>query len=100
MILPATTGETQTYPVYMMASGAVSEGVQQELRLAADRNILSLQDVLACDYHYGFHVNGTKWVAAGDNPTNLVLAAKASWELAFTDVRMTDVVKLLVNTPF
>ena len=100
MILPATTTETQTYPVYLMASGAVSEGVQQELRLAADRNILSLQDVLACDYHYGFHVNGTKWKAAGDNPTNAGLAAGASWELAFTDIRMTDVVKLLVNTPF
>jgi hypothetical protein len=61
---------------------------------------LSLQDVLACDYHYGFHVNGTKWVAAGDNPTNTGLATGASWELAFTDIRMTDVVKLLVNTPF
>ena len=100
MILPDTNGEEDVYPVYLMASGAVSEGVQQELRLAADRNILSLQDVLACDYHYGFHVNGTKWAAAGDNPDNAGLATGASWNLAFTDVRMTDVVKLLVNTPF
>jgi hypothetical protein len=100
MILPDDSGEENVYPCYLMASGAVSEGVQQELRLAADRNILSLQDVLACDYHYGFHVNGTKWAAAGDNPTNAGLATGASWELAFTDIRMTDVVKLLVNTPF
>ena len=100
MLLPDDSGEENVYPCYLMASGAISEGVQQELRLAADRNILSLQDVLACDYHYGFHVNGTKWVAAGDNPTNTLLETGASWELAFTDIRMTDVVKLLVNTPF
>ncbi len=45
------TGGTSThavkYPVYLFASGVVSEGIQQDLRLAADRNILSMQDVLA-----------------------------------------------------
>ena len=70
MLAPDDSGEEDVYPVYMMANGAVAEGVQQELRTAADRNILSLQDVLAVDYHYGFHVNGTKWVGSGDNPDN------------------------------
>ena len=100
MLAPDTSGEEDVYPCYMMANGAVAEGVQQELRTAADRNILSLQDVLAVDYHYGFHVNGTKWVGAGDNPTNADLETDTNWELAFTEIKMTDVVKVLVNTPF
>ena len=100
MLAPDDSGEEDVYPVYMMANGAVAEGVQQELRTAADRNILSLQDVLAVDYHYGFHVNGTKWVGAGDNPDNTDLETGSNWELAFTEIKMTDVVKVLVNTPF
>ena len=100
MLAPDDSGEEDVYPCYLMTNGAVAEGVQQELRLAADRNILSLQDVLAVDYHYGFHVNGTKWAAAGDNPDNTALETGSNWELAFTEVKMTDVVKILVNTPF
>ena len=100
MLAPDDSGEEDVYPVYMMANGAVAEGVQQELRTAADRNILSLQDVLAVDYHYGFHVNGTKWVGSGDNPDNAGLETGSNWELAFTEIKMTDVVKILVNTPF
>ena len=100
MLAPDTSDEEDVYPVYLMANGAVAEGVQQELRTAADRNILSLQDVLAVDYHYGFHVNGTKWVGTGDNPDNDGLETADNWELAFTEIKMTDVVKILVNTPF
>ena len=100
MLAPDDSGEEDVYPCYLMANGAVAEGVQQELRTAADRNILSLQDVLAVDYHYGFHVNGTKWVGTGDNPDNTGLETGSNWELAFTEIKMTDVVKVLVNTPF
>jgi len=92
------------YPIYLFKSGVISEGVQQDLRLAADRNILSMQDVIAVDYHYGYHVAGTKWAAAGDNPTNAAttgnLAATASWNLAFSTAKMVPIVRLLVNTPF
>jgi hypothetical protein len=102
------TGGTSThavkYPVYLFASGVVSEGIQQDLRLAADRNILSMQDVLAVDYHYGYHITGTKWAAAGDNPTNAAtsgnLAATASWNLVFATTKMVPICRLLVNTPF
>jgi len=102
------TGGTSThivkYPVYLFKSGVVSEGIQQDLRLAADRNILSMQDVLAVDYHYGYHIAGTKWAAAGDNPTNAAttgnLAATASWNLVFSTTKMVPVARLLVNTPF
>jgi len=102
------TGGTSThavkYPVYLFKSGVVSEGVQQDLRLAADRNILSMQDVIAVDYHYGYHITGTKWAAAGDNPTNAAtsgnLADTASWNLVFSTTKMVPVARLLVNTPF
>jgi len=102
------TGGTAThkvkYPVYMFKSGVVSEGIQQDLRLAADRNILSMQDVLAVDYHYGYHITGTRWAAAGDNPTNEAtsgnLANTSSWNLVFATTKMVPIVRLLVNTPF
>jgi hypothetical protein len=106
--LSSLAGGTAThivkYPIYMFKSGVVSEGIQQDLRLAADRNILSMQDVIAVDYHYGYHINGTKWNVAGDNPTNAAttgnLADTASWALAYSTTKMIPVVRLLVNTPF
>ena len=91
------------YPVYLFKSGVISEGIQQDLRLAADRNILSMQDIVAVDYHYGYHVTGTKWAAAGDNPTNAAttgnLAATASWNLVFSSSKQVPLVRMLVNTP-
>jgi hypothetical protein len=106
--LVALTGGTSThakkYPVYLFQSGVVSEGIQQDLRLAADRNILSMQDILAVDYHYGYHVTGTKWNVAGDNPTNAAttgnLADTASWSLVYSTTKQVPIARLLVNTPF
>ena len=106
--LTALTGGTSThakkYPVYLFKSGVVSEGIQQDLRLGADRNILSMQDILAVDYHYGYHITGTKWNVAGDNPTNASttgnLQDNASWSLVFATTKMVPVCRLLVNTPF
>lgn len=106
--LIALTGGTAThakkYPVYLFKSGVVSEGIQQDLRLAADRNILSMQDVLAVDYHYGYHITGTKWSDAGDNPTNATTSGNlgniSSWSLVFATTKMVPVARLLVNTPF
>jgi hypothetical protein len=99
-----TATHLRKYPVYLFKSGVISEGVQQDLRLAADRNILSMQDVVAVDYHYGYHINGTKWAAAGDNPSNAAttgnLAATASWNLVYSTTQMVPITRLLVNTPF
>jgi hypothetical protein len=82
----------------------VSEGIQQDLRLGADRNILSMQDILAVDYHYGYHITGTKWAVAGDNPTNAAttgnLADTASWNLVYSTTKQVPIARLLVNTPF
>jgi hypothetical protein len=106
--LTALTGGTSThakkYPVYLFKSGVVSEGIQQDLRLGADRNILSMQDILAVDYHYGYHITGTKWNVAGDNPTNAAttgnLADTASWSLVYSTTKQVPITRLLVNTPF
>jgi len=100
MLAPTVNaGGADQYDVYLMTNGAIAEGVQQELRIEADRNILSLQNVLQCNFHYGFHVNGTRYSGA-DNPTNAVLGTAGSWSLAYTDRRMTDVVRLRVNSPY
>ena len=100
MLAPTVNaGGADQYPVYLMTAGAVAEGVQQELRLEADRNILSLQDVIQCNYHYGFHIMGTKYGGA-NNPTNAILGTAGSWSLAYTERKMTDVVKITVNTPY
>ena len=94
-----TTGNALKYPVYMMAEGAIAEGVQQELRLEADRNILSKQDVISVDYHYGYHAYGSSYGGA-DNPTNTVLGTAGSWSNIYRDVRNFDIVRLMVNSPF
>ena len=94
-----TTGALNKYPVYMCAEGAIGEGIQQELKIEADRNILSLQDVMAVSMHYGYHLQGTGYKGA-DNPTNTLLSTSASWELVFTDVRNIEMVCLLCNSPF
>ena len=100
MLAPTiNAGGADQYNVYIMTQGAVAEGVQQEMRIEADRNILSLQDVLQVNYHYGMHVMGTKYTGA-DNPSNTVLATAGSWSLAYTERKMCDVVRLTVNTPY
>lgn len=94
-----TTGAPNKYPVYMCSEGAIAEGVQQELKIEADRNILSLQDVMAVSMHYGYHLQGTAYGGA-DNPTNAVLATNGSWSLAFTDARNIEMVCLYCNSPY
>ena len=73
-VAPGTGGHQREFYCYLIKSGTILEGVQQELRIEADRNVLSKQDVLSVDYHSTYHVMGTKWSDAGDNPTNAHLA--------------------------
>jgi hypothetical protein len=72
--------------------------VQQDLRVEADRNILSKQDVISVDYHTAYHIMGTKWTSAGDNPTNAQLATAGNWSATY-DVDLIPAVELIVNTP-
>ena len=97
-----TTTEYPCFPVYAFGGGVINEGVQQELRTEVDRNILSKQDVMSLDYHYGMHIMGTSWKAAGDNPKNdgadgLVTAA--NWKLCYQTSKLVPIVQIHVNTP-
>jgi hypothetical protein len=94
-----TAGNALKYPVYMFASGAVMEGVQQELTIEADRNILSLQDVVSVHQHYGYHIAGTSYTGV-DNPDDTALKTSSNWGLVYTKPQMVDAVRLFVNTPF
>ncbi len=100
-LLAATGGAgSKVQPVYLFSPGVVAEGVQQELRLEAERNILSLQDVIALNYHYGQHIMGTSWVSATDNPENPELTDPTNYTLAYSSNKMIPLIKLLVKTPF
>ena len=93
-----SSGHIKEYYCYLVKSGTILEGVQQELRIEADRNILSKQDVLSVDYHTCYHVMGTKWGNAADNPTNSVLGNKDNWTATY-DADLIPMVQLTVNTP-
>ena len=82
-VQPGSSGHVKEYYCYLVKSGTILEGVQQELRIEADRNILSKQDVLSVDYHTAYHVMGTKWGSASDNPTNSVLGNKDNWTATY-----------------
>ena len=79
-------------------SGTLLEGVQQDLRIEADRNVLSKQDVLSVDYHTAYHVMGTKWSCASDNPANADLSSSSNWALTY-DADLIPMVELIVDTP-
>ena len=95
---PTTTGNRQEFRCYMMKSGTILEGVQQDLRIEADRNVLSKQDVLSVDYHSTYHVMGTKWSNAADNPTNATLATAGNWAATY-DIDLIPMVQMTVNSP-
>ena len=95
---PTSTGNRQEFRCYMMKSGTILEGVQQDLRIEADRNVLSKQDVLSVDYHSAYHVMGTKWSSASDNPTNANLRTGSNWAATY-DIDLIPMVEIFVNTP-
>ena len=97
-VQPGASGHIKEYYCYLVKSGTILEGVQQDLRIEADRNVLSKQDVLSVDYHTAYHVMGTKWGNAADNPTNSVLGNKDNWTATY-DADLIPMVQLTVNTP-
>ena len=101
-------GGADQFPVYLMGAGSVAEGVQRAFFTEADRNILSKQDVLSWTHDYGFHLFGTSWQGAGDNPTNTLLATPSNWKCVYgaagtgnegEGTKLVPVAKLIVNSP-
>jgi len=97
-VVPGSSGHIKEFYCYLIKSGTVLEGVQSELGIEAERNILSKQDVMSVDYHSTYHIMGTKWNDAADNPTNSDLGAQAKWALTY-DADLIPIVQLTVNTP-
>ena len=97
-VAPGTSGHQREFYCYLVKSGTILEGVQQDLRIEADRNVLSKQDVLSVDYHSTYHVMGTKWSNAADNPTNATLATAGNWAATY-DIDLIPMVQLTVNSP-
>jgi len=94
---PGASGHQREFRCYLVKSGTILEGVQQDLRIEADRNVLSKQDVLSVDYHSTYHVMGTKWDDSGDNPTNAELSDSSNWAATY-DVDLIPMVELIVNS--
>ena len=101
-------GGADQFPIYLMGAGSVAEGVQRAFKTEADRNILSLQDVMSWTHDYGFHLFGTSWTGAGDNPTNTGLATSTNWKCVYgaddtgnegDGSKLVPVAKLIVNSP-
>lgn len=101
-------GGADQYPVYLMGSGSVAEGVQRDFRTESERNILSQQNVITWTHDYGFHVFGTSWVNAADNPLNAELATAGNWNCVYgapdtgnegDGPKLIPVAKLIVNSP-
>ena len=97
-VVPGSSGHIKEFYCYLIKSGTILEGVQQDLAIEAERNVLSKQDVISVDYHSTYHIMGTKWNDASDNPTNSNLGAKAKWALTY-DADLIPMVQLTVNTP-
>ena len=95
---PTTTGNRQEFRCYLMKSGTILEGNQSELGIEAERNILSKQDVMSVDYHSAYHVMGTKWTNAADNPANSALRTGSNWGVTY-DIDQIPMVEIFVNTP-
>ena len=95
---PGASGHQTEFLCYLIKSGTILEGQQSPLGIESDRNILSKQDVMSVDYHSAYHVMGTKWVDAGDNPTNSNLGAHAKWGATY-DIDLIPLVQLTVNSP-
>jgi len=94
------SGDQERFVCYLFGDGVVRTGQQMPLRLEAERNILSLQDVVAVTYSNIMHVMGTSWAAAFDNPTNAQLATPGNWALAYNEPRLVELVELTVNSPY
>ena len=96
-VAPGTGGHQREFYCYLTKAGSIMEGVQQDLRIEADRNVLSKQDVLSVDYHSTYHVMGTAWGGSFDNPNNSDLATAGNWSATY-DIDLIPMVQITVNS--
>jgi len=94
------TGENQQFVCYLFGTGVVKTGEQFPISIETNRNILSLEDVMAVTYSNFMHVLGTSWDANFDNPTNAQLATAGNWALAYEVPQLIPLVRMICNSPF
>ena len=94
-----TTGQEEQFACYLMGAGALQTGTQFPLKIEAERNVPSLQDLVAVHYSNVLHIPGTTWSSGTDNPDNTALGTAGNWGLAYTEPRLVPVVELCVNSP-
>ena len=97
-VAPGSSGHQTEFRCFLIKSGTILEGEQSPLSIESDRNILSKQDVMSVDYHTAYHIMGTKWGSATDNPTNAQLMDSNNWSATY-DVDLVPIVELIVNSP-
>jgi len=97
-VAPGSSGHQKEFRCFLIKSGTILEGEQSPLSIESDRNILSKQDVMSVDYHSAYHIMGTKWTSATDNPTNAQLGNSNNWGITY-DADLIPVVEIIVNTP-
>lgn len=105
----AGNDESAVYPCYAFGQGVIQEGIQQNMRIATDNNILSMQDILAADWHYAMGVAGVDYTGtltaastganSGKYPLNADIATASNYGLKY-DKRMIPVVKVECQTPY
>mgnify|MGYP003639983699 CR=1 FL=1 len=93
-------GEAQQFVSYLFNDGAIKTGQQFAIKIESERNILSLQDIMAVTYNNVMHIPGISWAGAFDGPTNPQLADPTNWSLAYSEPRLCGVVELVTNSPF
>ena len=97
-VAPGSSGHQTEFRCFLIKSGTILEGEQSPLGIESDRNILSKQDVMSVDYHSAYHVMGTKWTSATDNPTNAQLGNSNNWGITY-DADLIPIVEIIVNSP-
>ena len=100
--IAGATGDAIEYPIYFFGQGAVQEGVQSGMRIATERNILALQDIIALDYHYLLGLPGISWKGSvgGKAPKNSDIATATNWSLAWAHSAYVPIAHCVVNSPF
>ena len=81
-IFTAGADAPSIYPIYMFGQGVVQEGIQQDFRLATERNILSFQDIMACDWHYAMGIAGIDYTGASAGPSPAAMGGGAAFNVA------------------
>ncbi len=79
----ANSGSSTEYACFLFGQGAIFTGEQSPIRTQTDRDILALEEAMAVDLHYIYHVGGLKYAVSTVNPNRSTLETVASWSKVY-----------------